>query len=177
MKQESFNLTIIITVLLLVFVGGIGFAFGLQKGVPSLGGGISYTDTSITGSTNTSTPDYLVADGVATTTYTGFDISRAEEIDLNLWVNASSSASQLEYWLEFSDDGIDYYREDINSVSGSVITHNSSTTTRKWAIGAAGIHRKNIGPIEVNAKYMKIMVGATGANLDFWGEIIANKPY
>jgi len=178
MKQENFNLTIIISVLLLIFIGGFGLAYGLKEPINNLGT-ISYTQIPINGNSSTSSTTYLKADGVATTSYAGLDISRADEIDLNLYADASSTASQLEFWLEFSYDGIDYYREDINSVSGSVITHNdgNSTTTRKWAIGASGIHRKNIGPINVNAKYMKVMVGATGDNLAFWGEIIANKPY
>ena len=169
-------------VILLLLAGLIGY--NLTPAEPSegaLGNAVGTATGTLNGSgVASTTPSFLSS--TATSTYATIRTEGASSVDLNLQFTASTTASQLIYLLEFSNDGIDWFQEDIASVSGSVITHNATNDTgaftyHAWTPGATGISRKNVTITNVASKYMRVKATTWSANGSLWGQYILNKPF
>src|SRR3990167_3657010 len=96
-------------------------------------GSFSTAPQSINGNSSTSSPTFLV--GTATSTFS-IESEGAEAIDLNFFVIASSTASNLVWYYQFSNNDIDWYGEDTKTVNSDILTtHGASTTVHQWKPG------------------------------------------
>ena len=135
----------------------------------SFGAGIDLDEYFISGSTASTSPIYMTTSQTASTTII-MSVKNAKHIDLNLYLNASTTASNLlwTYWFS-SDDGLNknWYPEDAYTATSNVlITHGASPLVHSWtpADSSATSTVKNIGITPVASKYMKIEFGLAGAN-------------
>ncbi len=114
------------------------------------------------------TPKALTYDVVATSTislFNTFEISTStiatsteyvfldktvDQVDLFIWVQATSTARQILEWrVSFSPDvsatpTANFYFEDSASISAPVVTHTSSPVVHKWDLGDALVHQKKV---------------------------------
>lgn len=174
----------------IIFVGIIGLILTIligpqaQKLEQNIGGGFAidqaYYLTAGTGvvmrdgaSEATTTPAYLTTTDTATSTIKGF-AGRATNIDLYLGATASTSAtSKLQYFVSFSPNNVDWYKEDCSSIDSTVlVTHGATSCVHQWTITGTGYQTKNITIGATQAKYFKIDFGVTGANASLWASAI-----
>ena len=119
-----------------------------------------------------STPTYLATSTEPTTMI--FSIGSAEQLDLNIQFQASSTATRLDWNYEFSNDRIDWFGEDSKTItSDTVTTHGAATTTHRWTPGLTTIARKNLSIDNINGEWIKISFrrGVTYENGTLWAEV------
>lgn len=121
----------------------------------------------------TTTPAYLTTADTATSTVKGF-AGRATNIDLYLGATASTSAtSKLQYFVSFSPNNVDWYKEDCSSIDTTIlVTHGATACVHQWTITGSGYQTKNITIGATQAKYFKIDFGVTGANASLWAAAV-----
>lgn len=187
--KEKIKYLIVPGLMLLAFAGYIFFvaqpkdkAQGAQGSVFST---ISQylTHNSTVPSTATTTFN-LVYQTVSTTTYT-FNVSGVDQVNLNLFTIASSTTDNLYFAISYTNATTTYsdtwYREDVNTTSGAVTTHNTSQLYHIWNPAETTTSTKNILISNVNANYMKIdfWAGTTtiASKIGLWGQAVLSKPY
>ena len=151
---------------------------------PNVGGGFSIDNAyylSTTGGTfeageksATTTEVFIATTNTATTTITGFT-GRASTIDLNLQLTASTTATKLRWFVSFSPNNIDWYKEDCSSVDSTIlVTHGASACVHEWtpADAVASTTRKNVTIGAAQAKFFKVDFGVSGANGALWAQAI-----
>lgn len=156
----------------------------LPEKVQSLGGGFAIdqayyitagTDTAMQAGAAeaTTTPAYLTTANTATSTIKGF-AGRATNIDLYLGATASTSAtSKLQYFVSFSPNNVDWYKEDCSSIDTTIlVTHGATACVHQWTITGSGYQTKNITIGATQAKYFRIDFGVTGANASLWAAAV-----
>jgi len=144
------------------------------------------------GSVATTTMQYLTTAGAATSTII-IPISKADQADINMLFVSSSTASTLNFTIDFSDDsgcdtastslvtGQTYYpvsytsscnwfRETTNSVAGNLILE-ASTTIHQWNPATTATSSKNVSESSLAANYMRVQFYVTGANGGVWAQI------
>lgn len=136
-----------------------------------------------------SSSETYVTAGSATTTNFIVGIDPADEADLNLYVFASSTSSVVQFQVDYSDDTLctvprggsslltasscNWYREDVNSTSGSVVTE-AALPFRQWTPGtlAASTHAFRLGVNSlVSHRYVRIGLAAGAANYAVWAQV------
>lgn len=139
------------------------FSFGKNNYV-SAGTGTLVTAGAVEATTS---PVFLRTTDTATSSITAF-VGDSGSVHVFLQFNASSSVSVLNELRYFSDNGIDWYGENLETVTTNILVANSSTTpTRTWQPSLAGTSRKT-EVINTNSKYVKIDYSVTGANGSLW---------
>src|SRR3990167_2416624 len=83
--------------------------------------------------TATTSPVLLTAQG-ATSTSIVIPVDNAVQIDLNIFFNSTSTSAVLVWNYEFSEDRVGWYKQDINSTSANIVTHQSFGGTHSAAI-------------------------------------------
>ena len=154
-------------------IGGILSA--MQKQQSSLGRFQSI------GKCETSTNDLSAASGATTTnpavvsflTTTSASstlscyVERADIVEMNIGLFASTSATTLHWGLEFSDDTTTWYAEDTKTTVNENLVRHSATTTHSWAANSANDDipvGKNVVINPITSKYMRISSSVSGAN-------------
>lgn len=153
-------------------VGGGGFS--LDQAYYFQGSGAVTAATTSAGEISaTTTLSWLATNQTSTSSIQGFT-GRATGIDLNmLAVATTSGTSKLQFFVYFSHNKIDWYKEDCSSVASTVlVTHGASACVHEWTITGAGTQSKNITIGATQAKYFKIDFGVTGANASLWAMAI-----
>lgn len=131
--------------------------------------GGQYASTGNLYGTNTTTPFYVATTTAANTSSSIYITPEVDQIDLNIWVKASSTTARIDWQYEFSDDNDTWFGEDAYSVSGSTVTHQAATTTHTWIPADVGATAKNITIKDVASKFFRLKVnrgvsGATASN-------------
>ena len=143
MKKETI-LLLTLTALMLG-IGG-GFYFYNQSSEANFGNSSINLSKWQTGSGATSTPTYL-STGTASTTF-AFDTSSADQIDLNLLAMGSSSASNLLWSVDFSNQNncsasnanVDWFNEDgYTNTSNTLVTHGAGTRIHSLNLATSSI--------------------------------------
>jgi len=152
------------------------------------------TTSYLGGTVATGTMQYLTTAQAATSTII-IPISKADQADMNLLFVSSSTASTLNFTVDFSDDyacdtastsvatGQTYYpitytsacnwfRETTNSVSGNYILE-ASTTIHQWNPAVTATSSKNVSESNLAANYMRVQFFVTGANGGVWAQVAA----
>lgn len=137
-------------------------------------GAISYASTYINGNSASTSPTYLTS---ATTTLTSLDISGAQSLEMALQLTASTTASNLRFVVEYSDDGIDWYTETGQSISSVTATESNLFHTWTPADSSASTTMGVIRFNNIGMKYMRLKASSQGANSALWGEVILNKEF
>lgn len=199
------NLTSIVIAIVVAFSGSYAAFVGINRLASpedsdvSVGGGVTqgqrYYITAGTGlSTHAGDPSasttkvYLqsTATGAASSTITGV-MERADSIDLNIRAIASSSAANLVFVREFSDNKYDWYAFDeaTTTVANAIpIGHDSTNILHSWNLSTTtqlpcggGYSQPSATSTEVckhielkggYAKYFRIKFWVTGANASVW---------
>jgi len=165
----------------------IGYSAFKGQGLVGSGGYITDgggSEANFSVSTASTSPVFLSSIGTAGATATStsiINVDGIESVDLNLQYVASSTTSQLVWILEFSNNGIDWYNEDVASVAGSIVTHNATATStpaltmHSWTPGAIGNPQvpfmKNTTITPISTKYMRVSFSSWIANGSLWFEI------
>jgi|TARA_Y100000310_G_C20684969_1_gene818394 hypothetical protein len=145
---------------------------------PSLGGAYFTTEAVNIGNTAvTTTPAVYLETGSASSTLS-FNCDEASQIDLNLLVVASSTASKVQWEYSFSDDNAVFYFEDGRTVDSKVsVTHGQSALQHYWTPATTATTTKNITVTPVASKYCRVGFSVSGANAGILGSAILKKPY
>jgi len=136
-------------------------------------GGSTAVATNLIGTS--AAPVYLTATSATSTSNTIMVGFEADQIDLNVQVTASTTASQVQWQYEFSHDGTNWFGEDTKSSSGSTVTHQAATTTHQWTPGTTIPANKNIGIGSVATRFFRLKVyrAPETANVAVWVQGIA----
>lgn len=127
----------------------------------------------------TTTRSYLVTTATASSTISGF-LGRANRIDINLRAIASSTAARLNWALDTSPNGVDYYPYEFGSFSTTSppfvlatgdAQYTWSLSTTSATIAACGTNEicKHAVIDNVYAPYYRIRLNVSGSNASVWG--------
>lgn len=95
-------------------------------------------------------------DGNPTTTTTLRPGNSVDSANLNICATASTTATIVSWRYGFSDDGTNFFGEDTNAVSGSVITHEAATTTHEWTPGITERACKDVFVDNLNTDFFRV---------------------
>lgn len=164
----------------------------------NLGGNtFSLKTCSSDGDSNASTsPTFLLGAGASTTVTCISNL--ADRFDLALQVTASSGAPYIVWNYEFSNNNVDWFREDgLQIDSTSKVTHNSEVVTHEWSAASSSansiqhiggnphldsnstttIVRKNVNVDPVAAKFTRVNLSLGGAiDAGIWLQFIKREP-
>lgn len=168
------NKKIVISIVVLAVIALAIFAFRSPKIVEAME---SYFDR-VRVSTATTTPSYMTP-GTGTSTL-AVDTWNVDKVDLFINMTASTSVATLNWTYEYSNNGIDWYYEDAQSVTGtSQILHASTTVTHSWRPGStvASTTRKVLTLPDIASNYKRVTfflpIGTTNASI--WYEFTAKR--
>lgn len=164
---------------LIIITGALGItAFVLSFFVNQVHANPSILSISyLNGNTATTTRTFL---GTATATSTlviptvGVDLS-----DLNVQMESSSTASTLNFIIDFSDgvgcmnttNSCDWFREDSYTVGGSQVSH-AASIFHTWTPGTVSTTTKNYTITNVAANFMRVSYSMSGANGTIWSQLV-----
>lgn len=125
------------------------------------------------GNNGTTTPTYFGVGGTqtATTSVTAFTLN-ATSLDIDLWAVASSSSSVIQFSVQYSDNGIDWYSQDTSSVSSSLTTHATAPMLHAWTPGTTATTSRNLTITPIASRYVKIGFQAQVASTSLYARII-----
>jgi hypothetical protein len=186
MENKS-NVNIFLGAVALLALLGLGM-FGFYadthsqgaSAAPASGGGFTESRCNIDGTTgfeaSTTAPVPMLTAASASSTMTCYT-AQAEQIDLNIFLTASSSSSCLQWEYSFSDGNTattsladwDWYYEDGTNLSSNVLAQEgASPLLHTWC----GSGLKNITIKPTAEKYTKVEFKATGANSMVFSDFI-----
>ncbi len=163
-----------------------GFAlfiiFGADK--TSLAGGNfnnvrQYLTTSAAPYLNAATSTNMISIRNATTSY-AFATDSSDQVNFNLFTTATSTALDLKFYYEYSDDNATWFPEDSNSSTGGVTTHAATRNLHTWTPGVLATSTLDIAVTNVNSKYMRISFSswtATSTGILLYAEAILKKGF
>ncbi len=173
-----------------IFLIAIVVITGVLSAVPKTNANPSAVDikswADVQGLTNpyaiaSSSVNYLVA-GSATSTSFIVSMDTVDQADINVYFVGSTTSSILNFQLDFSDDyacnvsgnTCNWYREDANSLSGSLVTH-SVATFHQWSPASAATSTKNLTVSSTGVRFMRVGFAAQGANGEIWAQVAGKK--
>ena len=117
------------------------------------------------------------------TTTAEFNTEGADTLDLEFYSSvASSTTDTVGFSIDFSDNGTNWFAEDVNSTSGRTTTH--QTRTRAWTPGTTASTTAHFQFTGINSKYVRVNVAswginhtATSSDIAFWARYVLNKPF
>ncbi len=118
----------------------------------------------------TTTPLYLTA--AAATTTMVVNVANASSVNMNLRVEASSTSAIFTWTVARSDNGIDWYLDDVSSTSAATITHTAGRATNSWTPGTVATTSKSVTIPTVATKYLRVGFQAITANGSLYAQII-----
>ena|SRR3990167_3373085 len=176
----------------IILLGLVWFSWQLpQKALAAQG---SIFNSIVQWITNNSTTPTLtnqtwISNSTATTTYS-FNTEGIDQVNLNIFTRASSTTANLYWYVAFTNatttDSDTWFKEDVNTTSGAVITHTSNYSMHLWNPAATGTSTKNVLIQNINSKYMLVgfwvadsAVSATTTTsvIGMWAQAIISKPY
>lgn len=128
----------------------------------------------------TTSISYMTA-GVSTTTSQTFKTALADQLDLNIMMVASSTASTLNWRYEFSDNNVDWYTESGDTTSNattSIITRDGKIYSWVFASSTSGTGNatrafQHIKIKDIAAAYTRVIFfippGSTPAGVNVYG--------
>ncbi len=182
MKEKSLMYQWVVPGLILLAIAGAIIFEQSQKdkalaGLPSIASAIIFA----TGEPHAAAfaPVYLSN----STTTAEFNTEGADILNLELYSSvASTTADTIGISVEFSDNGTNWFTEDVNSTSGRTTTHQGRT--RAWTPGATASTTMTLQLTNINSKYIRIGAAswginhtATSSDFAFWARYILNKPF
>lgn len=101
----------------------------------------------------------------------------ADRYDLDLCVQASSTATAVNWQFSFSEDGTNFYGEDNSSTTAAVTSHSNATTTHSWvpATTAPVCKRIQIPSESTNHTKIQFTRGVGFSNYMIYSELNAKK--
>jgi hypothetical protein len=117
----------------------------------------------------------------------------ADEVTLLAQINASSTATKFKFVYEYSQDGIDWYTDNIlETATTTAIQIGTVTKQYEWTfasstIGGVAVTAGQRGyngtlnrdskaiRVPVPTRFVRVVVTVTGANGYFWGEFVPKK--
>ena len=148
----------------------------------------SYVPQTAQTATATTSPTTM-GTGLATTTltydsYTQGSTNKSDVVTLFQQVTASTSAAIIDYTVEYSNDGIDYFGQDAlpSSFAAGQATffHSTSTPTNRWQAGStlASTTRKAT-VYTLPTRFVRFTftnpVGESSVNLQLWAQVVPTK--
>jgi hypothetical protein len=103
------------------------------------------------------------------------DCGGIDKIDFNLKFTASAANSTVEWKYEFSNDGTNFYGEDVAGVSGNAFTHHANAAIHQWTPGSAAAHYKNVQLSGLNCLKVRVSARYITAVGTLWMEAILNE--
>lgn len=150
-----------LAVIILILYGSIAQNFS-QNAAPAAGSGFTLSVHDNNGDTGATTTPQFLATG-ATTTITEYT-ALADMVSQNLYLNASSSSSCLQWYNQFSNNDVDWYYQDGNTVTSNVlVTHGPQPSLNVWCPAAAGASLRDVSVLSTGSKYMRTIYAVTGA--------------
>lgn len=150
---------------------------GGYTAVDKLGAGYEPDIVAVVGSKSSSNALTYVhfATTTPTSTTSGIFVAGKGSADLNLCTVASSTASVINWYYEYSLDGTNWFSQDSYSVGSGVVTHNGATTTHSWTAPGTVQTCKNVTIDNLNSNWLKFVFyrnsGAAGAtNFNLYAE-------
>lgn len=129
------------------------------------GSGVSVQAGEVTATTSV---HFLRTTDVATSSVSGF-VGRGGQLALDYIFTASSTATVLTENRYYSDNGIDWYAEDLTTTSTNIlVAHSSSTPAHTWTPQTTLTQKKHTVVTDVQAKYFKYEYRISGANGSLW---------
>lgn len=114
----------------------------------------------------------VVYDSYANTGYGGLNF-KADSATLATQITGSSTLSVFRLELEYSQDGIDWYRNYLasttNFASGNPILWTNASTTIN---GVATLNAKQLITVPTPVRYVRVVSSVTGANGTVWAQFI-----
>lgn len=183
---KNFSVTAIVVSIIVIALASVGIA----KANPF------YTGTKASSATATTTVSFLTPGTGTTTTpiYDSYEVNGTNQknsgnvtlpdtVAVLLQGAASSTASTLTIACEFSDDGVDWYQNEIFPASStlaiaapvtSVFTYaSSSAAVGGVALGADRFSKLITCPVPL--RYVRTVITNTGANASVWRSIVPTK--
>lgn len=123
----------------------------------------------------TTSPAYFTT-STATTSYAFFS-ERADSLELHLALTASTSATQLQYTIEHSDDNVDWYGEDTNSTASGATTHFAISPVHIWAPAnlAASTTRRTFKFPSLGARFTRFNFHVNTQNAGLWATVVTKE--
>ena len=184
MKEKSILYQWILpSIILVILVGVVVFEQSIKNMVFGIGAKPSIASAILVGTGEPYAagfvPSYI---NNATTTYE-FNTEGADTLTLELFSSvASSTTDTVGIDVKFSDNGTNWFSEDVNSTTGRTTTHQSRT--RAWTPGATASTTATLQITDINSKYIQIGFASWGLNhtatssqIAFWARYILNKPF
>jgi hypothetical protein len=157
----------LICVGIILVVGAVAFIQHLVQAA-------TFLDTDVKSATATSTVVYMKTTGITSTTT--FETNSFDLVDINIQFTPSTTESVLNWYYEFSNDGIDWFGEDLAQVdSATSVSHASTTVTHTWKPNQTGTYRKNITLEPIGNRQTRVVFSVTGANGSVWTQVARKK--
>ncbi len=121
----------------------------------------------------TSTLSYLTTSSASTTCLV--KVQGADRADVKWLVNASSTATRLQYVLYFADENGNartWYAEKNSTNAINTITYSARNVIRSFTPAIAGTTYHNHGITDLNDRWMKVEYKLTGANGGVYLEVL-----
>lgn len=116
----------------------------------------------------------LVYDAYASSTASGGLALKADNVALGIQFTASSSSSVLATAIEYSEDGIDWYRDFVFGTVGTATTSTVVALTSPVSLTMSGTS-KSLVLIPTPTRYTRFTFSLTGANGGVWAQAIPTK--
>lgn len=113
----------------------------------------------------------------STTLFAQVDISKAERISFNLQAEASSTSAVIQWYYQFSEDGVDWFNEtNQGTISSGIFTVNAANSNKvfhQWTPATVSTTSISvlIDPVPP-ASYMRVIIGSTVASSSVWGQLV-----
>lgn len=132
--------------------------------------GIKYSACDTAGNSGaTTTPVYLgITAFAATSTLGPCNLQSSQAFGINWQINASSSASVVNYVVQYSFNGIDWYNQDTNA------TAHVGTTTNTISPAAAGLSRVSTITTQSGMPLVRVQYAAATASSSVYAQLVAN---
>ncbi len=162
----------------MALVGIVLFAFARDSRDAHAGGyAITCTDLTGTGTTTngcvgtgTSTPVQFTT--TTATTSLMVATGNANSVNLDLSAVASSTSSVVQFVVEYSYNGLDWYGEDSSSVSGNITTHSALNVVHTWTPGTTSSTKRSFNIQTHGAKYTRFGFHVYTANAQLYPQAI-----
>jgi len=173
MKKPINVFALAVILLVLTVAGGI---FIYQNRInndegPSLGSYVNLDTYYLTNATASTSPVTLGTDvnGTASSSVI-VSLKNVDLVDINIQQTSAEASAQIWWTYYFSNDGIDWYPQDVNTTSGSVVTHSAGATIHKWTSDTTGAAYKRVTLSDFAGDKLKIEFGGQVATSTLYVE-------
>lgn len=125
--------------------------------------------------TATTTRAYLTTATTATTTFDSFtpggQIKAANNATFFLQVEASSTSSIIGVKFQYSQDGVDWYEDNISLAATTTVTNIQTPHSYTWPAQTVATSSRAF-TVPTPTRYVRAVVSTTGASASIWNQFI-----